>query len=76
MNVNDTSSQSQQLAERAVRALFDWAAREHGIRLFRASVGPNNQPSLGLIRKLGFVQTGVQWDEIDGEELVFELQKA
>jgi len=62
-------------AEEAVRALFDWASREHGIRLFRASVGPNNEPSLGLIRKLGFVQTGVQWDEIDGEELVFELDR-
>ncbi len=62
-------------AEEAVRALFDWASREHGIRLFRASVGPNNEPSLGLIRKLGFVRTGVQWDEIDGEELVFELQR-
>jgi len=38
-------------------------------------VAPNNEPSLGLIRKLGFVQTGVQWDEIDGQELVFELQR-
>ena len=62
-------------AEEAVRALFDWASREHGIRLFRASVSPNNEPSLGLIRKLGFARTGVQWDEIDGEELVFELQR-
>lgn len=25
------------------------------------------------ISKLGFVQTGVQWDERDGEELVFEV---
>ncbi len=59
-------------AEEAVRALFDWARRTHGIRIFRASVGPANEPSLALVRKLGFVQTGVQWDEIDGEELVFE----
>jgi RimJ/RimL family protein N-acetyltransferase len=60
-------------AEEAVRALFDWAAREHGIRRFRASVGPWNEPSLRLVAKLGFLQTGTQWDEIDGEELVFEL---
>jgi RimJ/RimL family protein N-acetyltransferase len=60
-------------AEEAVRALFDWAEAEHGIRLFRASVGPWNGPSLALVKKLGFAETGVQWDEIDGKELVFEL---
>ncbi len=62
-------------AEEAVRALFDWARREHGIRRFRASIGPWNEPSLALIRKLGFVQTGTQWDERDGEESVFELDR-
>ena len=60
-------------AQEAVEALFAWARREHGIRRFVASVGPWNEPSLGLVRKLGFVQTGVQMDEYDGEELVFEL---
>lgn len=60
-------------AEEAVRGLFDWAARERGVHRFRASVGPWNQPSLNLVRKLGFEQTGVQMDEIDGEELVFEV---
>ena len=62
-------------AEEAVRALFDWATREHAVRRFRASVGPSNQPSLALVRKLEFVQTGDQWDEIDGRELVFELER-
>jgi ribosomal-protein-alanine N-acetyltransferase len=60
-------------AEEAVRALFDWARREHGVGRFVASVGPRNAPSLGLVRKLGFRETGVRWDEEDGEELVFEL---
>lgn len=59
----------------AVEALFDWAGREHGIHRFVASVGPWNEPSLGLVRKLRFVQTGVQWDDEDGEELVFELDR-
>jgi [ribosomal protein S5]-alanine N-acetyltransferase len=62
-------------AGEAVRALFDWVATTHGITRFIASVGPWNDPSLGLIRKLGFVQTGVQWDDVDGEELVFELHR-
>jgi hypothetical protein len=29
---------------------------------------------MNLIRKLGFRQTGDQWDEEDGLELVFELE--
>jgi RimJ/RimL family protein N-acetyltransferase len=60
----------------AVEALFDWAGREHGIQRFLASVGPWNEPSLGLVRKMGFVQTGVRWDDEDGEELVFELDRS
>jgi RimJ/RimL family protein N-acetyltransferase len=59
----------------AVQALFAWATREHGIRRFVASIGPWNDPSLGLARKLGFVQTGSQMDDEDGEELVFELDR-
>jgi RimJ/RimL family protein N-acetyltransferase len=57
----------------AVRAAFDWATRVHGIRLFRASVSPDNARSLHLIGKLGFRQVGDQWDDEDGLELVFEL---
>jgi [ribosomal protein S5]-alanine N-acetyltransferase len=60
-------------ATEAAQALMDWARREHGIRRFIASVAPGNEPSLAIVRKLGFVQTGTQWDEEDGEELVFEL---
>ena len=61
------------IASEVVRALFDWAAREHGVRKFRASVSPGNVASLAIIARLGFRQTGVQMDDIDGEELVFEL---
>lgn len=56
----------------AVRGMFDWAATEHGIRRFIASVRPDNEASLGLVRGFGFVQTGSQIDEIDGLELVHE----
>ena len=63
----------QGVATEVVRALFDWAAREHGVQRFRASVSPLNMPSLALIKRLGFRQVGVQIDDIDGKELVFEL---
>lgn len=61
-------------ATEAARALMRWARDTHGIRRFIASVAPGNEPSLAIVRKLGFVQTGTQWDEEDGEELVFELR--
>ena len=64
----------QGLATEAATALMEWASRTHGIRKFVASVSPDNEPSLAIVRKLGFAQTGVQWDEEDGEELVFELE--
>jgi RimJ/RimL family protein N-acetyltransferase len=63
----------QGVATEVVRGLFDWAAREHGIHRFRAAVAPGNVPSRAIISRLGFHQTGVQIDDIDGEELVFEL---
>ena len=59
-------------ATEAVRALLDWA-RVEGIHRFVASVGPQNEPSLAIVRRLGFVEVGRHWDDEDGEELEFEL---
>jgi len=59
-------------ATEAVRALLDWA-RAQGIHRFVASVGPQNEPSLALVRRLGFREVGRHWDDEDGEELEFEL---
>jgi len=59
-------------ATEAVVALLDWA-RGEGIHRFVASVGPGNEPSLAIVRRLGFVEVGRHWDDEDGEELEFEL---
>jgi ribosomal-protein-alanine N-acetyltransferase len=50
-------------------------AEERGVRHYIASTSPDNEPSLAVIRKLGFEQTGEAWDEEDGFELVFELER-
>lgn len=55
----------------AARGYFAWAM-DRGVRRFRASVSPDNEPSLAMVAKMGFEQVGVQWDDIDGKELVFE----
>ena len=59
-------------ATEAVIGLLDWA-RGEGIHRFVASVGPRNEPSLAIVRRLGFVEVGRHWDDEDGEELEFEL---
>jgi [ribosomal protein S5]-alanine N-acetyltransferase len=48
-------------------------AEARGIRHFVLSCAPDNEPSLAIIRKLGFVHTGEAMDDEDGLELVFEL---
>ena len=60
-------------ATEAVEGLIGWA-RGEGIHHFIASVAPDNEPSLAIIRKLGFVRTGEHIDPEDGLEHVFELR--
>jgi RimJ/RimL family protein N-acetyltransferase len=40
-----------------------------------ASVPPSNLPSLAVVRKVGFVQTGVRVDDVYNEQLVFEVTR-
>ena len=61
-------------ASESVKALFDWAHREHGITRFVASISPDNAASLNLTAAYGFSKVGEQMDEIDGLEYVFETQ--
>jgi len=49
-------------------------AEERGITHYVACTQPDNEPSLAIIRKLGFHQTGEAVDEEDGLEFVFELE--
>ena len=62
----------QGFAREAVQAMFDWAASEHGIHRFIASISPTNEPSLRLAAGFGFFRTGSHIDEVDGLELEFE----
>ena len=61
-------------AREAAQALIQWAFAQGEERVF-ASVSPDNAPSLAVIRHLGFVQVGMQEDEVDGLELVFAIER-
>jgi RimJ/RimL family protein N-acetyltransferase len=64
----------QGFAVEAAQGVIGWASGERGIRAFVASVSPENTPSLGVVRKLGFVHVGEHWDEEDGLEHEFLLE--
>ena len=70
----EPSWRRQRVASECVDALLAWAG-SRGVSRFRASVAPDNEPSLRIIRRLGFREVGSQIDEIDGLELVFELDR-
>lgn len=63
-------------ATETVEALVRWASEEQRIRAFVASVAPGNEPSLAIVRKLGFRHVGEHWDDEDGRELEFLLETA
>ena len=70
-----TKYRGQGFAKEAAGALVDWAFAQ-GQREVFATVSPNNQPSLAVVRSLGFIQVGTQDDEVDGLELVFVVRPA
>ena len=52
--------------------LIEAAERLQAVSAVRASIAPENEPSLRIAKRLGFRRIGEQMDEIDGLELVFE----
>jgi [ribosomal protein S5]-alanine N-acetyltransferase len=62
-------------ATQAAVMLMNLAEERAGIRHFVLAVEPDNDPSIAIVRKLGFVRTGEHMDEEDGLEHVFELRR-
>jgi RimJ/RimL family protein N-acetyltransferase len=60
-------------ARAALELMIDRARREPGVRTIRATVSPDNGPSLALIRQYPFVEVGEQWDDEDGLETIYEM---
>lgn len=56
-----------------LHGMWGWVAHQSNVRTLRYSVGIDNVASQYIVRSLGFVHVGIQEDEIDGPEDVFEL---
>jgi len=57
----------------ALLGMWLWAASQSGVLKFRYTVDPNNEASVGLVRKFGFAHAGQQIDEEDGAEDIYEM---
>lgn len=62
-------------ASEAVLGLLDWAARQHGVRTFLATIASDNEPSTRLALGLGFHQIGAQVDEDGSVDFIYELDR-
>ncbi|MEO6510572.1 MAG: GNAT family N-acetyltransferase [Nocardioides sp.] len=61
-------------ARAATQELLDRAIAHPDVRVLRATISPENQPSLNLIASFGLERNGEQWDEEDGLEWIFEIR--
>jgi RimJ/RimL family protein N-acetyltransferase len=67
---------NQGFAKEALMAMWSWALDQPGVKSFRYTVSPDNAPSIKVIEYFGFPFTGVQIDEEDGPENVYEISTA
>jgi RimJ/RimL family protein N-acetyltransferase len=58
-------------AAEAGRALIQWAMQTHGVQSFVLSMGPTNDASIGVARKLGFHRAGEWVHPQRGREVVY-----
>jgi ribosomal-protein-alanine N-acetyltransferase len=63
------------LGHRILASLLAEAWQQPRVRTVRATISPQNLPSLAVARRSGLRHVGDQWDDEDGLELVFELEK-
>ena len=60
-------------ARAAMQVLLDRAIAHPDVRVLRATISPDNEPSLNLIASFGLERNGEQWDEEDGLEWIYEI---
>jgi ribosomal-protein-alanine N-acetyltransferase len=64
---------NQGFAKESLLAMWSWAIDQTGVKSLRYTVSPDNTPSIKVIEYFGFPFTGVQIDEEDGPENIYEI---
>jgi len=64
---------NQGFAKEALMAMWTWALDQPGVKSFRYTVSPDNAPSIKVIEYFAFPFKGVQIDEEDGPENIYEI---
>lgn len=57
----------------ALKGMWGWVIDQPGVRTLRYTVSESNAPSIAVINKFGFDNVGIQIDEEDGPEIIFEM---
>ena len=60
-------------ARAALEFLLKRAADEPRVTTVRVTISPDNTASYALAAQYGFAETGEQWDEEDGLEIIYEV---
>lgn len=63
----------QGLAQEMLHGMWRWVIDQPGVTTLRYTVARDNAPSQAIIRAIGGEHMGVQVDEIDGPEDIFEV---
>ena len=68
--------QNQGYATEALTGMWNWVCTEPAVETLRYTVSPDNLASQRIIAKFGFPKVGVQIDDEDGPEDIYEIAKA
>lgn len=67
------AARGQGYATESLRAMWDWACQQPEVRVLRYTVSPDNAASQAIIAKFPARHIGVQIDDEDGPEDIYEM---
>ena len=71
----ESQYQNKGYAKEALLGMWLWALTFPEVKSLRYTVGPENGPSISVIKYFGFEYKGQQLDEIDGPEDIYEMDR-
>lgn len=60
-------------AKESLKGMWTWVIDQPGVRTLRYTVATRNRPSMRIIGSFGFHHVGQQFDDVDGDEEIYEM---